>query len=124
MTIFKTIGVVGALALSALVSAASPVETLYVRVPFSFMVGEKQFAAGDYRVQATNTGLILVQGEGRGAMAISVPGHVANGGTLPSLRFVRSNNQLYLAGVSCEGEADRNLPLHTADQRSVTFASR
>ncbi len=46
---------------------------LQVHVPFAFMVGTQQFAAGDYRVQQADSGVLFVQGEGKAVAAITLP---------------------------------------------------
>lgn len=122
MKLFNSMLLMSALALPSFVSAASYSQTLQVHVPFSFMVGAQQFAAGDYRVNQADNGVIYVQGEGKAAAAISFPAET-KAGALSSLRFTTTQQHEYLTGVQVQGESSRSLVLPTDDQRKVTLTS-
>ncbi len=111
-----------ALALPSFLSAASNGQMLQVHVPFSFMVGAQQFAAGDYRVQQTDNGVLFVQGEGKAVAAITVPADL-KAGSSSSLRFTNAEQHSYLTGVQVQGESARALVLPVQDQRKVTLTS-
>jgi hypothetical protein len=114
-----TMCVVSALAFSTLASAAMSGESLRVHVPFSFVVGGQEFTAGEYQVVQSDSGIILVQGEGKAAMAMSIPAGLPKPGSSPNLRFTSSDQKEYLVGV--EGEtASRAIPLHVYEQRKLT----
>ena len=67
----KWIAVAGILAGGSL--AASAAENLRVNVPFSFVLAGLEFQAGQYTLEQSNSGVLTLQGEGHGAMAITVP---------------------------------------------------
>ena len=121
MKLINQVLLTSALALPSLVSAASSTQTLQVHVPFSFMVGAQQFAAGDYRIQQTDNGVIFVQGEGKAVAALSNPAEFKPG-TTSSLRFT-SADQHYLTGVQVQGESSRSIPVPPEDQRKLTLTS-
>ncbi len=123
MKSIKTIGVFGAFALSALLPAASSGDSMRVHVPFSFVVAGQQFAPGDYVVEQSDNGIVLVQGAGKGAMVMSTPASSsANGGS--SLRFTNSGQQLNLVTVQHDGVQPRAIPVRAVEQRTVTLSSR
>ena len=124
MKTFKLIGVFGALALAAVSSAASAGDSLRVHVPFSFVVAGQQFAAGDYVVQQSQNGVVLVQGGGKGAMVLSTPSAPPNPNGSSSLRFTTAGQQLHLVAVEQRGLDSRAIPVRTVEQRSLTLTSR
>lgn len=111
-----------ALGVPSLLSAASNGPSLQVHVPFSFMVGAQEFAAGDYRVSQTENGVIYVQGEGKAAATLSTPADLKTG-TPSSLRFTNAEQHSYLTGVQVQGESARAIVLGTDDQRRLTLTS-
>jgi hypothetical protein len=124
MKIFKTIGVFGALALGAFSSAASAAEYMRVNVPFAFVVGSQQFAAGEYVIKQTDTGVIFVQGGGKGAMVLSTPAAPASATGNSSLRFTNADQQLHLTTVEQQGVETRSIPVHAVEQRTLMMSSR
>ena len=116
MKLINQVLLTSALALPSLVSAASSTQTLQVHVPFSIM-----FAAGDYRIQQTDNGVIIVQGEGKAVAALSNPAEFKPG-TTSSLRFT-SADQHYLTGVQVQGESSRSIPVPSEDQRKLSLTS-
>jgi hypothetical protein len=77
MKLFQALFVAGFAVIPALISAASPYDSIYVHVPFAFEVAGQSFSPGDYRIQRSDNGLILIQGNGKAAATISVPGPLA-----------------------------------------------
>ena len=116
----KVVSLLGAFALgTTIASAAEFAETIHGTIPFSFVVGSKVFPAGDYTVKETESGVIVVQGEGTAAMALSIPASM-KAGDAPLLRFTPSNGRQYL--VSVEGaNTSRELPVHL-ETRTLTTA--
>ena len=118
----KIAGLVTALALGSttLVSAAEIADRVQVNVPFSFVLAGKSFSAGQYTVKETDAGLILVEGEGGTAMALTVPGEKLKASHGPALAFTASNGREYLVRV--QGEyTTRAVPVHLTDGRSLTM---
>ncbi len=115
-------GTVFALGLPALLPAASFSQTLLVHVPFAFMMAGQQFAPGDYRVEQSDNGLVLVHGEGKAAATLSFPAGIAKTGSTPGLKFVSSDNKEYLIGV--EGETERTLTVSPQLDRKLILSSR
>ncbi len=122
-TLFQALTLATVLAGSGAFSSLSASERLTVDVPFSFMVGSKEFTAGHYRVEENNDGTIIVQGEGRGAAVLSVPAELT-GGSTTGLRFTASQSREYLTGVRVEGEGSRNIPVKAFTDHKVTVSSR
>lgn len=121
MKTFKAFGISGALLLGAFTSSAFANDGyMRVKVPFAFVVAGQQFAAGEYVIRQNDGGVILVQGEGKGAMVISSPAAPASASHGSSLRFNNAN----LTTVSAEGQASRSIPVRAIEQRSVTMNSR
>jgi hypothetical protein len=121
MKLFKLMGVIGAFAFSTLASAGMSGESLRVHVPFSFVLAGQEFTAGEYQVLQNDSGIILVQGEGKAAMAMSVPAGLVKSGTAPNLRFTNNDQKEYLVGV--QGElTSRAIPLRAYEQRKLTLS--
>lgn len=124
MKMFKLMSVAGALALSSLAQAGSTAQSLHVNVPFRFVVAGQEFAAGEYDVQQSDSGIILVRGTGKSALTISYPGAAAKPGTPSSLRFQGNQAREYLVGVHVDGETDRSIPMHRSQERKVTLSQQ
>ncbi len=122
MKLFRKLLSVSALILPGLANAASTSHMLQVHVPFAFMVGSQEFGAGDYRVQQAENGIVYVQGEGKGAAALSAPSE-GKLGTASSLRFTSSQQHEYLVGVQTEGEPSRAIAIPASEQRRVLLIS-
>ena len=120
--ICKFVGLVSALALgTAIASAANAADAMRVNVPFTFVVSGKVFPAGQYTVQETDTGVILVQGQGTAAVALSIPGVQAKADSLPGLHFRASNGQEYLVAVDSDA-GSRAVPMHALETRTLTLS--
>jgi hypothetical protein len=118
----KFVGLLGALALAAtIVSAESATDSLRVNVPFSFVIAGKLFPAGQYTVQETDAGLILVQGEGKSAAALTIPGNPMKAGAVPALHFTASNGHEHLVSVDNESSS-RALPMRAYETRVLTLS--
>lgn len=124
MTTLKTVGVLGALVLSALSTSAFANESyMRVKVPFAFVVAGQPFAPGDYVVKQNDAGVILVQGAGKGAMVISRPAASGTSHT-SALRFTNAQQQVNLTTVEQDGLGARSIPIHAVEQRTLTLSSR
>jgi len=124
MKLFQALLVVGSAALPALVSAASPYDSLYVHVPFEFVAAGQSFSPGDYHVQRGENGVILIQGNGKAAATISVPGSMAKPGAATGLKFSSDGQREHLVSVQVEGEAARTIPSHLEISKKVVLSSR
>ncbi len=120
MKFFQTVGTVLALGLPSILSAASTGQTLLVHVPFAFVMAGKEFAPGDYRVEQSDNGIILLQGGGQAAVTLSIPASLGKPGATPGLQFTSSEAREYLVGV--KGEVDRVIPLPSEAGRKLTIS--
>ena len=118
MKLFQTFMAASVLAAPSAVLAASSTSTLSVHVPFSFTMAGQDFEPGDYRVQQSDNGVICIQGSGKAAMAISVPGNPTKAGASSALQF----SSKHLIGVQVEGAELRLLP-QEQPERKVTLTS-
>jgi hypothetical protein len=109
MKLFQALFVAGFAVIPALISAASPYDSIYVHVPFAFEVAGQSFSPGDYRIQRSDNGLILIQGNGKAAATISDPGPLAKPGAATALQFSADGEREHLVGVQVEGKATRAL---------------
>jgi hypothetical protein len=124
MKLFRTLLFIGFAALPALLSASSPYEYLSVHVPFAFDAAGQSFPAGDYRVYRGENGLILIQGSGKAAATITIPGAMSKPGDAPSLKFLSDGSREHLVGVNVEGEAVHTLMPSAGETRKVTLSTR
>ncbi len=115
--LFQTLGFCCALAVQTPVFASSDMR---VNVPFSFVVAGKELKPGNYVVKEDSQGVVLVQGHGGAAFAVTVP--AARAGTAPSLRFTNSNQVEYLVGVDMGGTQTRAIPLPAAGQHRLSVS--
>jgi hypothetical protein len=121
---FKTIAFASALAITGAALPASGGQVLRVKVPFPFVLGGQEFSAGQYRVDQSDNGLIIVQGEGRAVAVLSTPGDFARRPDTSSIHFARSDSREYLVGVQVEGEGVRTIQRSGSQERRLTVASR
>jgi hypothetical protein len=121
--LFKALTLTGVLACSGAAFSASASQTLRVNVPFSFMLAGQHFAAGEYKIEENNNGVIIVQGAGQAAAVLSVPAEFSAHATT-GLRFTSSQSREYLVGVQVEGETSRAIPVHLDQDRKLTIATR
>ena len=120
--ICKFVGLLGVLALGTTIASAEPAgQSLRVNVPFSFVLAGKVFPAGFYTVQQTNSGVILVSGQGTAAIALTIPGEPVKQGSLPALRFASNSGREYLVSVDGDNNS-RTVPLHVLDTRALTLS--
>jgi hypothetical protein len=124
MKLFQAVSIIGSFAVAALLGAATPYSTLNVHIPFAFVAAGQEFAAGDYQVQHSDNGVVLIQGNGKAAATISIPGNLAKPGAPSGLQFTSDGRREHLVGVQVEGEATRNLPYKTEESRKVSLSSR
>ena len=96
---------------------------MQVHVPFSFVMAGQEFNPGDYRVQQNDDGIVLVQGNGKAAMALSLPYNLGKPGAPSSLQFTSNQQHEYLVGVHVEGEPSRAIPVRFEESRKLTFTS-
>jgi len=116
-------GLVSALAAASFAGAAETAHYLRVNVPFAFVVAGQQFAAGEYDVRETDTGIITVQGAGGVAEVISTPLEAAKEGEHSRLRFTNTESGAHLVSVSVEGEGTRSVAVHSGQERKLALAS-
>lgn len=120
--IYKFVTLLGALALGAIVASAAPAaDAMHVNVPFSFVLEGKVFPAGHYTIKQTDTGVILVQGQGTSAIALTIPGEPVKSGNLPSLGFTLNNGHEYLVTVD-NYMATRTVPLPVNETRTLALS--
>ncbi len=121
--ILKMAGLVSALGAASYASAAEAAYYLHVNVPFAFVVAGQQFAAGEYDIKETNTGIITVQGAGGAAEVLSTPLEAAKEGEHSRLRFTTTESGAHLVSVSVEGEGTRSVPAHLGQERKLALAT-
>jgi hypothetical protein len=121
---FKTIALASALAIAGAALPASASQVLRVKVPFSFVLAGQEFSAGQYKVDQSDSGLIIVQGEGRAVAVLSIPSDLTKRSDTSSLRFAKSESRAYLVGVQVEGEGSRAIPRTGYQERKLAVASR
>ncbi len=122
MKIFTT-AVFAAFALSDVAGAATASHNLRVTVPFAFVVAGEQFKPGNYEVTETQNGVITVQGEGKAAAVLSIPGQSPSATVVSTVSFKNSRSQSYLSGIAVEGES-RLVPVKTNQARTLKITSR
>ena len=119
---FQFVAVAGVLMAGSL--SASAAERLRVNVPFSFVLAGLEFQAGQYTVDESNSGVLTVQGEGRGAAVITIPAELSKSSTPASLRFVTDGKEYHLVGVQMEGEMSRAVNSPTYREHKLSIVSR
>ena len=120
----KTIALASVLGIGGAALPARGSETLRVQVPFPFILAGQEFSAGQYRVNQLDSGLIIVQGEGRAAAVLSVPSDLAKRPNTSSLHFTTTDSREYLVGVQVEGEGARAIPRAGVQERKLTVGLR
>lgn len=121
---FKTLRIIGVLASAWAAYSAENSHYVRVNVPFAFVAAGQQFAPGAYNVTETESGVVTVQGEGKAAMVISTPLDPPKVGEGSALRFVNSNNRIYLSGLSVGGEGSRLVPVHLLPERKLAMTGQ
>ena len=118
--------VIASLALTALVIAAAPAraeDTLIVTVPFDFVAGSTQFAAGTYEVRSLeNPGVMSIRtADGRRGMFVLTQNMgPVDDSTPPELVFNKYENLYRFASVVFDGGDARELPnTHAASEGRV-----
>jgi hypothetical protein len=107
------------LALAGVAHAADNSTSFRIHVPFAFTVGTQHLEAGDYVVQESDSGLVLIIGCGTGAAAISIPSDNVKLGVPTGLVF--SNN--HLVAVKVNGEGTRAIPWRETQERSIALSN-
>jgi hypothetical protein len=118
---FQFVAVAGVLFVGSL--SASAAERLRVNVPFSFVLAGLEFQPGQYTVDQSNSGILTVQGEGRGAMVTTIPAALKPNAP-SSLRFVTDGHEYHLVGVQIEGEVSRAVDSSAFREHKLAIASR
>jgi hypothetical protein len=122
MKMFKTMLMTGALAVTSMVPAFAQSDSMRVNVPFAFLVGTQKMPAGEYAVQSqTPNGLVILQGEGRGAAVVTSPFGPYDPNGKPNLVFLKTEDGPVLARVQLQGEPSRSVAIPT--QARIKFAS-
>jgi hypothetical protein len=121
---FKAIALASVLGMAGAALPASASEVLRVKVPFPFVLAGQEFSAGQYRVDQSDNGLIIVQGEGRAVAVLSIPADLPKRPDTSSLHFTTSDSREYLVGVQVEGEGTRAIPRSGFQERKLAVASR
>ncbi len=116
--LFQTLAAFAVLVLAGVAYAADSGTSFRIHVPFAFTVGTQQLAAGDYVVQESDSGLVLITGGGTGAAAISIPSDNTKLGVPTGLVF--SSNRL--VAVKVNGEGTRAIPVHQMQERSIVLS--
>ncbi len=119
MKMFKTLVAIGVLCSAGSAFGAEQTHLLRVNVPFAFVVEGEQFAAGNYDVSQTESGIVTVQGQGKAVMLLSTPKEAARSGEVSGLRFTNSASHSYLSAVSVEGEGTRAVPVHLTHAQTL-----
>lgn len=115
-------GLLGAATLGSGALSAATVETLRFTAPFSFVFAGQEFASGEYNLHEAENGVVLVQGSGKGAAALSVPEGFTKIGAATGVRFQKSEDRRYLVGVQVEGETSRSVPMIVGQERKLVFS--
>lgn len=115
---FQTLSAFAVLALTGVAYAAETGSSFRIHVPFAFAVGTQQLAAGDYLVQESDSGLVLITGGGTGAAAISLPADTVKLGVPTGLVF--SNNRLI--AVKVNGEGTRAIPMPPVQEHTIALS--
>lgn len=123
MRTIKTSAVLAAALLGIFVGTARAQETVVAKVPFPFVVGGEEFAAGRYGI-STEEGVLSIRGldNGGGGFAMTRPADGRDpAGSEPSLVFIRYENQYLLSEIwdsSTEGFAISEKSAAPKDQRA------
>lgn len=115
---FQTLTVLFVLAFAGLLSAADMGTAFRIHVPFAFTVGTQQLAAGDYLVQQSNSGVLLITGQGTGAAVLSIPSEMTKTGVPTGLVFTKS----HLVAVQVTGEGTRSILTHETRGRGIALS--
>lgn len=124
MKLFRALLVTTVVAVPALLSAASTYDAVYVHVPFEFVAAGQRFSPGDYRIQSNDSGLILIQGSGKAAATLSIPGAIAKPGAPTALKFSSDGAREHLVGIQVEGQATRTLSRPSEIKEKALLTSR
>jgi len=120
----KTIALASVLGIVGTALPTSASETLRVKVPFPFILAGQEFSAGQYRVNQLDSGLIIVQGEGRTAAVLSIPSGMPKRPDTSSLHFTTSDSREYLVCGQVEGEGARAIPRAGFQERRLAMPLR
>lgn len=115
---FQTLIVFAVLAFAGTASAAEVGTAFRITVPFAFTVGMQHLAAGTYLVQETNSGVLLITGEGTGAAVLSMPSAIGKLGVPTGLVFTKNR----LVAVQVRGEGTRSVLSHETSDRGLALS--
>ena len=115
---FQTLSVLAVLAFTGTVSAADIGTAFRITVPFAFTVGTQHLAAGNYLVQETSSGVLLITGEGTGAAVLSMPSAMTKLGVPTGLVFTKNQ----LVAVQVRGEGTRAVLSHEVQERGLALS--
>jgi hypothetical protein len=116
----KLVAVAGVLVGGSLTASAA--ERISVKVPFSFVLAGLEFQPGHYTVDQSESGVLTVSGEGRGAFVTSIPAEFSKSTAASSLRFINDGHEYHLVGVQMEGESSRSIG--SPSEHKLSLASR
>jgi hypothetical protein len=119
---FKLVALGGVLMGGSL--SASAAEHLRVNVPFAFVLAGLEFQPGHYTVEETNSGILTVIGEGRGAAVLTIPAETSRTNASTALRFVTDGHEYHLVGVQVDGEQSRAIGSESYRDHKLSIGSR
>jgi hypothetical protein len=109
MSSFKTrllAFVIASCAFSPLKAASS--SNLHVKIPFPFVVAGQSLPAGQYVIDTgSNSGVLMIQGEGRGVIVLTTP--ASGSKDKPGLLFQHRANGEHLTGVRSDEAITRQI---------------
>ena len=116
--LFQTLAVLAVLAFTGTASAADVGTEFRISVPFAFTVGTQQLPAGSYLVQQTNSGVVLITGQGTGAAVLSLPSEMTKTGVPTGLVFSKN----HLTAVQVSGEGTRSVLSRETSDRTLALS--
>jgi hypothetical protein len=122
MKLFRILGLLGAVVLGTTITVAAPAnDSLHVNVPFSFVLAGQLFPAGVYSIQESNAGVLMVQGEGKAALALTIPANTMKAGAIPAIHFAPANGREYLVSVD-DNNINHAVSSRSLETRTLTLA--
>ncbi len=118
----KLVAIAGVLVGGSL--SASAAERLSVNVPFSFVLAGLEFQPGHYTLDQSNSGVLTVSGEGRGAVVITIPTELSKSNAASSLRFVTDGHEYHLVAVQLDSENSRAVDSSIYREHKLSIGSR
>jgi hypothetical protein len=91
-------------------SAFAATGIIHVKVPFQFVAAGQNMPAGDYNIEASDSGAVLYL-QSRGATAMVESATIASGGrATPALVFEKHNGVTYLVRARLGDNSTRSIP--------------